>query len=538
MSIEYIIEGKTVIRTSGDYKTYAKEEIIHNSAVSVEQKGNETGVSYNPAEKINPNDKPVNTIDVTLNLFFDGTQNNKTNTQAGARHENSNHVDDSYTNDYSNVARGYDAVDPNAENQIRVYIEGIGTEDLQSESIPFTTKPNNIGIPFGTGDRGVPAKVSKGCKNSSEALAKYAGKDIHLKVNVYGFSRGATAARHFVHIATKAATVLRIDNKKGMALAPFDNLNNRVKVDLDNPLVTQYGYFGACLVANKVIPKNISFNFVGLYDTVAAYGMDHRGKKVGNVSIIDDDTAQLGLDSVNKAYFILQLAADDEHRDNFDLTNIKRSGVKGLEFTLPGVHSDIGGCYVDLVEENVDLYKEEINNTECKRFREILIEEGWYIDDPKQIWIERLTPHVHGVDSRFILKGKRKPRNIYDKVSLNTMFHYSEHFKVIYKKNSISDHKIQDSFLSKIYNQLLGYMNACNNLRNEFIEEYNKTNSSGDYVEKLKTLNYEEYVDQQDLKILRNQYLHWSASVTKLGLGPRIGKVTSAKERKRNIQDG
>uniref|UniRef100_A0AAU6WVM4 Uncharacterized protein n=1 Tax=Chryseobacterium endophyticum TaxID=1854762 RepID=A0AAU6WVM4_9FLAO len=51
MSIEYIIEGKTVIRTSGDYKTYAKEEIIHNSAVSVEQKGNETGVSYNPAEK-------------------------------------------------------------------------------------------------------------------------------------------------------------------------------------------------------------------------------------------------------------------------------------------------------------------------------------------------------------------------------------------------------------------------------------------------------------------------------------------------------
>uniref|UniRef100_A0AAU6WTW4 Uncharacterized protein n=1 Tax=Chryseobacterium endophyticum TaxID=1854762 RepID=A0AAU6WTW4_9FLAO len=85
---------------------------------------------------------------------------------------------------------------------------------------------------------------------------------------------------------------------------------------------------------------------------------------------------------------------------------------------------------------------------------------------------------------------------------------------------------------------MLGYMNACNNLRNEFIEEYNKTNSSGDYVEKLKTLNYEEYVDQQDLKILRNQYLHWSASVTKLGLGPRIGKVTSAKERKRNIQDG
>ncbi len=538
MSIEYIVEGKAVIRTSGDYKTYAKEEIIHNSAVSVEQKGNETGVSYNPAEKINPNDKPVNTIYVTLNLFFDGTQNNKTNTQAGAQHENSNHVDDSYTNDYSNIARGYDAVDPNAENQIRVYIEGIGTEDLESESIPFTTKPSNLGIPFGMGDRGVSAKVSKGCKNGSEALAKYAGKDIHLKVNVYGFSRGATAARHFVHIATQSATVVRIDNKKGMALAPFDNINNRVKVDLDNPLTVKYGYFGACLVANNVIPKRVSFNFVGLYDTVAAYGIDHRGKKVGDVNVIDNDTTQLWLDAVKNAHFILQLAADDEHRDNFDLTNIKRSGVKGLELTLPGVHSDIGGCYVNGNTETVDLFKEEGSGSDSKEFRKMLIEEGWYKDKQEEIWIQRLSPHVHGVDARFLLTGSRKLFNTYDKVSLNTMFHYSKQLDVKYKENAISDHKIQDSFLSKIYNQLLGYMNACNNLRNTYIEEYNKTNSSGDYVEKLKALSYEEYVDPQDLKILRNQYLHWSASVTKLGLGPRIGKVANGKDRKRNIQDG
>ncbi len=538
MSIEYFVEGKTVTRTGGDYRTYAKEEISHNSAVSVEQNGNQTGVSYNPAQKINPNDKPVNTIDVTLNLFFDGTQNNKTNTQAGRSHENSNHEDDSYTNDYSNVARGYDAIDPNADNQVSWYIEGIGTEDLQSESIPFTTKPNNAGIPFGTGARGVPAKVTRGCTKGAEALSRYAGKDIHLKINVYGFSRGATAARHFVHMATQPARVLRINNEKGMALAPYDDSDNRIEVKLDDPLIIQHGYFGACLIANKITPKTVSFNFVGLYDTVAAYGMDHRGKEVAGVSLIDGDTAQLGLDAVKKAYFILQLAADDEHRDNFDLTNIKRSGVKGLEFTLPGVHSDIGGCYVEMAEETVDLYKEEGSGEECKRFRKILIEEGWYNDDTKEIWIERLAPHVHGVDARFILKGKRRLHNAYDKVSLNAMFHYSKQFDVKYDTSLIENHKITDAFLSRIYNQILGYMNACTNLRNDYIGNYNKIGSSGDYVEKIKKIYYEDFTDPNDLKILRNRYLHWSASVTKLGLGPRVGKVTDAKDRKRNIQDG
>lgn len=131
MSIEYIVEGKAVIRTSGDYKTYAKEEIIHNSAVSVEQKGNETGVSYNTAEKINPNDKPVNTIDVTLNLFFDGTLNNRTNTIAGKEQTSAK---GSYANDFSNVARVYDAIDPNAQNQVAYYVEGIGTVDQKSDN--------------------------------------------------------------------------------------------------------------------------------------------------------------------------------------------------------------------------------------------------------------------------------------------------------------------------------------------------------------------------------------------------------------------
>ncbi|MFP7657834.1 hypothetical protein [Chryseobacterium proteolyticum] len=70
MSIEYFVEGKTTTRTGGNYLTYAKEGIEHNSSVSVEQKGKDSGVSYGQAQKVNPNDKPVNSIDISLNLFF------------------------------------------------------------------------------------------------------------------------------------------------------------------------------------------------------------------------------------------------------------------------------------------------------------------------------------------------------------------------------------------------------------------------------------------------------------------------------------
>ena len=41
---------------------------------------------------------------------------------------------------------------------------------------------------------------------------------------------------------------------------------------------------------------------------------------------------------------------DDEFRENFDLTNIDSAGFKGLEITLPGVHSDIGGSYRNYTE--------------------------------------------------------------------------------------------------------------------------------------------------------------------------------------------
>ena len=262
-----------------------------NATGKIQLKGDEDGIEHNDYKAPHKEDVLATGINVSLNIFFDGTGNNKTNTESrnvnSANHQaykdTSNQFDDSFENDYTNVARGFDAVDPNAENQVRVYVEGMGTEDLKGDtSIP--------GVAFGKGDTGVPAKVTKGCMYAGELMRKkgYAGKEIDfLFVNVYGFSRGAAAARHFLHVASKMAEYTfqqTVDEKISKYYIRPDYTFNDIKIQqvhgfelqIENTnFIDQYGYFGACLLKNKIKVKRIIFNFVGLYDCVASYGMGH-----------------------------------------------------------------------------------------------------------------------------------------------------------------------------------------------------------------------------------------------------------------------
>ncbi|KMQ69156.1 hypothetical protein ACM39_03325 [Chryseobacterium sp. FH2] len=560
MSIEYFVEGKTTTQTGGNYLTYAKEGIDHNSAVSVEQKGKDSGVSYNKAQTVNPNDKPVNSINVTLNLFFDGTQNNKTNTQLGGSFkEASSDKDDSYNNEFTNVARGYDAIDASAENQVSWYIEGIGTEDKKSDSILK-------GVAQGTGSTGVVAKVAKGCKKGAEAISqrfKSLKKPISiLTVNVFGFSRGAAAARHFVHVANSPATFTYPFGRQVLQVFPPESIEKGVFTlnDKDGSkasFISKYGYFGACLLEQELDVKQIKFRFAGLYDTVASYGLNHRGGWG-----IDNDTKQLGLDTIGggKVNFVLHLASGDEYRDNFDLTNINSTGLYGLEFTLPGVHSDIGGSYGDgdteisvLYCDSFDVYQNYKTHKECEAFKKIVVEEGWYREDQLKIkYFDQKDVNYdrwwNKISQYYGLVGTRKLYNKYDKIPLNQMFHYSKNNDVVYIEDRITeDHSINESFLQKVYSQLSSYMNACNDIRNKYVDEYNagKKPSKSDYINDIKKLSYLGHIDPEDLKTLRNEYLHWSVKANQIGLdakpnndAPKAKGALEAKFRKRYIQDG
>ncbi|MBF4464208.1 phospholipase effector Tle1 domain-containing protein [Flavobacterium sp. LC2016-12] len=550
MSITRIIGGTlTKTATTGNIDIRATEGNIDFIAAQHNiWHGQEEGIIYHDYEPLHPSDTLATTIDITLNIFFDGTQNNKTNTTKGRDYKESNHENDSYTNDFSNVARGYDTIKADEPFQESIYIEGIGTHDEQSDDV----LPD---VATGMGDRGIVAKVVKACVEAGKRAFKYKGKEIdELKVNVFGFSRGAAAARHFLHIANSPAIVFNTDGNNNITINTprsyqgMETQDFRFKVPY-SPILDKHGYFAACLLKNQINPKKIKFNFTGLYDTVASYGVYH-----GN------DVSDLDLDAIKNSHFVFQLSADDEYRENFDLTDITSAGLNGLEYTLPGVHCDIGGAYNDLEDEVSVLYykRESVYNriihgtdTEIEKFRKIVINEGWY--KPYQITAGVLRDSDLGTETKgsiddtetfYTVVGTRKGlRNIYDKIPLKKMLYYSGQFGVMYDEDIVKKtHGINHAFLQQVYNQLFNYMVACNNLRNEYIK--NKPTSDQEYLKELRQISYLDYIDPEDLKTLRNEYLHWSVKANRLGLKTRESQAPSKEGalkqqyRKREIHHG
>ena len=171
MSITRIIGG-TLKKTATDNIDIRATEgnVDFIAAQNNNWHGEEDGIFHHDYEPLHTADSMSNSITITLNIFFDGTQNNKTNTIEGKNYKESNHEDDSYTNDFSNVARGYDTVATNVPFQEKIYMEGIGTFDKESDDI----FPD---VALGMGDRGVMAKVVKACVEAGKILSQVNTKE-------------------------------------------------------------------------------------------------------------------------------------------------------------------------------------------------------------------------------------------------------------------------------------------------------------------------------------------------------------------------
>jgi hypothetical protein len=149
------------------------------------------------------NDQPEkkDRIKVRLTLFFDGTENNKTNTDSryanNAAFEKYGEEGSSYYNDYSNVARLERFLEKGASGydyHVKLYTEGIGTVNDYADS--------GWGNIAGKGDTGVKAKTDKGLLKAISQLEKTLPQSVvieKLTVDTCGFSRGASAARYCVH---------------------------------------------------------------------------------------------------------------------------------------------------------------------------------------------------------------------------------------------------------------------------------------------------------------------------------------------------
>ncbi|WP_296151321.1 DUF2235 domain-containing protein [uncultured Flavobacterium sp.] len=196
--------------------------------------------------------------DITFSVFFDGTQNNKTNTEktGSATKANPNGTygngkreriqeqgiksygqfmemdnesipenptppsnepiyqgsdletvtitsirekGDSYENDYTNVARLYYAYENVKGDHERIYIEGVGTEDGLPDDM--------LAVGFGVFATSVRAKARRATKKIFDKLVLLSQGDTiidTLTIDTFGFSRGATTARYFTHLVTCA----------------------------------------------------------------------------------------------------------------------------------------------------------------------------------------------------------------------------------------------------------------------------------------------------------------------------------------------
>ena len=289
------------------------------------------------------------------------------------------HGGGSFTNGETNISRLYKLyngddlktkTDVPAVTRFKVYASGSGTndvfekEDYESDSI--------IGLGLGIGDTGVKAHIIYTCQKIAEQLRKASIFNVdELILDTFGFSRGATSARHFVCSIVDNYEITQEKDKRKYTLDTKDKKDIfSVFFEKEDGLYTRVGnkvYFNPLRVdikevtiksgkkekivknpyykKEKIYIETISFRFVGIYDTVTHYGV----KQSNDSEDLNIDFAKNENDK--KFGHVTHIMAKDEFRYNFDAYSIfeeypnKNTKVNLEEHIIPGAHADVGGGY-------------------------------------------------------------------------------------------------------------------------------------------------------------------------------------------------
>ncbi|WP_342631724.1 DUF2235 domain-containing protein [Marinobacter alkaliphilus] len=287
--------------------------------------------------------EPSPKINLEVGLFTDGTMNNAANTQAFKEqleqeclipYENNTisreecerrmglMLGDSYANAASNVAKLWDLyIEEEKEEEgtstyrRKIYAPGAGTKTGDDDVL--------YSAATGMGEAGIVPQVTYAFSQlAQQAKDTFQDKPINrLTLDLFGFSRGAAAARHAAHEINQGES----------------------------------GLLAEILAQNHIPwPETVEIRFVGLFDSVAAIVNPAAGDLSAHNNRNYPVKLYLNSDKVRHA---VHLTAAHEHRRNFALNSLRsRDGslpANFREISLPGVHSDIGGGYGDSQREDV-----------------------------------------------------------------------------------------------------------------------------------------------------------------------------------------
>ena len=319
-------------------------------------------------------------LTVRIGMFFDGTGNNASNTALGqlcGAHHPVNpqdldasckpymaNPDSSYGNEITNINKLFDLYyvpsDLEGDQQHKTayrkfYIEGIGTNAGE--------KDDPLGLGFGRGESGVAGRVESAFNQLKMQIALLIAMNPECEItslvfDTFGFSRGAAAARHFANeLIRNQGPLLHLVNDNSRGFSPH---------------------------FQRQLGSDVISGFIGLFETVASVvGLFNLGNiKTSNIA----PGVRLYLD---RKYFtnVVQLSARDERRAYFSLSRVVPAH---RDIALPGVHSDIGGSYLDEAQETVMIgpmqgltvaHTIDVSHTsiyqDAQQLKDQLVAEGW-----------------------------------------------------------------------------------------------------------------------------------------------------------------
>ena len=492
----------------------------NTSAKTIEENNGSEGFQESEEEK----NKKIN---LTVAVFFDGTGNNRYNTNArwqylrrelGVPLSKRDNIradryerykgglglnEGSYENDLSNIARlekMYNTAKLSDTHWVsKIYINGVATKDGGADQLTVAKDGEGMGL-------GVMDKLNDAVREVRKVVGVTLAscEEIeNLIINVYGFSRGAATARAFIHYITKPAYT-RKGGPKG-------------KKTIFKPKWSG--------IAEGRNVSNLKINFAGLFDSVSSYDKD--GDDKGDHE--HDDVEELHQKAVNKAKTIVHLIAGDEYRKNFAVTTVS----KGLEKVLPGVHSDVGGCYRN--DKEVILCLVAGRDAVIQKEKKKLDSEGWFkkeqlsrIYDPNGLWaalsptsyfLKELNPNWRN----YRLEGERLLYKNYSFIPLEimailsdnelginiTMDRLSEdyHIHSFDKSTSYNDipdlNQEQKDALTYMRQRLIDYVIHDGEPVTFYTEEELQKRKGSLFYEQMKK-------DSAVLKVIRNCFLHIS----------------------------
>lgn len=372
---------------------------------------------------------------------------------------------------YTNVAI-LDAIFKNEEDgndkYFPIYVEGVGTDmelTEDDESLQQVKQIKNQAL--GTGDYGVEEKVNKAINAIRNICTRYIVNvnidEIEIKMYVFGFSRGATEARMFAF---------------------------RMRQETS-------------LIQSKKVKERPKLIFGGLFDTVASVGINHQ-----------NNNQELGLWGIDFAEKVLHLCAMDEFRKYFALTDIQNCLNKGVEFFMPGCHTDIGGG-VTLGLEHINIkinssFEKDTETLETYFMREwgaksesnpvsvgLLDKMGWINMDNLQV------ENINFNDDQYVIDNYNVYREDRSRKSINTFYNYIEFRK--YTKPGYSNIALALMHSAVLSFNIFGSIPIAYCVPDELKDLYDK------WVKQIVGIGRRfASIEEVDYKHIRDKYLHFS----------------------------